>query len=27
LRDCDRVACVAVVDSAGNGVSYYPDWH
>ena len=27
LRECDRVACVAVVDSAGNGVRYYPDWH
>lgn len=22
-----RVACVAVVDEKGNGVSVYPDWH
>lgn len=23
----DRVACVAIVDAQGNGLSYYPDWH
>lgn len=22
-----RVACIAIVDDNGNGVSYYPDWH
>ena len=22
-----RVACVAIVDQSGNGVSAYPDWH
>lgn len=22
-----RVACVAIVDANGNGVSAYPDWH
>lgn len=22
-----RVACVAIVDATGNGVSAYPDWH
>lgn len=27
LKKCKRIACVAIVDSAGNGVSYYPDWH
>ena len=27
LGACDRVACVAIVDADGNGMSYYPDWH
>lgn len=27
LMAIDNVACVAIVDSAGNGVSAYPDWH
>ena len=27
VRKFKRVACVAVVDPAGNGVSFYPDWH
>lgn len=27
VRIMPRVACVAVVDSTGNGVSFYPDWH
>lgn len=27
LMRMPRVACVAIVDEQGNGVSSYPDWH
>jgi hypothetical protein len=27
LMALPRVACVAIVDANGNGVSAYPDWH
>lgn len=27
LMAMPRVACVAIVDANGNGVSAYPDWH
>ena len=27
LMSLPRVACVAIVDANGNGVSAYPDWH
>ena len=27
LMRMPRVACVAIVDASGNGVSAYPDWH
>lgn len=27
LMEIPGVACVAIVDERGNGVSVYPDWH
>lgn len=27
LCSLPKIACVAIVDSTGNGVSVYPDWH
>lgn len=27
MMDMPKVACVAIVDKDGNGVSAYPDWH
>ena len=27
LTVTSNVACIAITDKEGNGVSYYPDWH
>jgi hypothetical protein len=27
LAALPRIACIAIVDADGNGISVYPDWH